>query len=100
MIEDQALEAYFTNFCERISVVARVRGARIDFPNLDSRLINEVLGLAGVVAHNAERKYAPIAAFLAGFAVGSLSATAQLTEIDGAALFIESLRLGSRDVHG
>jgi hypothetical protein len=92
MTEDPALHAYFAGFGERINALARAHGVNVDLPNLNSRVTAELLGLAGVVAHSAERKYAPLASFLAGFAVGSLSSAGQLKTDDEVAAFIAQVR--------
>ena len=92
MTDDPDLSAYFAGFGERITTLARAHGVKVDLPNLDSRVTAELLGLAGVVAHRAERKYAPLASFLAGFAVGSLCSAGQLRTDGEVAAFIAQVR--------
>lgn len=52
--------------------VAARRGARIEEPELDATVAQELLELARVAAHTKERRFAPLASFLAGIAVERL----------------------------
>lgn len=51
---------------------ASTRGAEIEAPELDSKVAQELLDLARVTAHSQERRFAPLAAYLAGVAVERL----------------------------
>jgi hypothetical protein len=63
---------YFARLGQVWVEAARRRGASIDAPELDSALSSELLDLARVVAHGQERRYAPLAAYLAGIAAERL----------------------------
>jgi hypothetical protein len=52
--------------------VAARRGARIEEPELDAPVAEEILELARVAAHTKERRFAPLASFLAGIAAERL----------------------------
>ena len=47
-------------------------------PALDSATADEILELAAVVAHGQERRFAPLAAYLAGAAAGHAGVNAAL----------------------
>ncbi len=89
---DQELEEYFTGFSERLVNLADKFGGRIEAPSLDAQVAAELLGLAGVVAHTTERKFAPLASFLTGVAIGRLNAINQLEARDNVAAFVAELR--------
>ena len=57
---------------DRFQRLAAARGATIDTPRLDSALAQELLELARVVAHSEERRFAPLASYLAGVAAERL----------------------------
>ena len=72
---------WFDALARRFAETAKERGAHIALPELDPQVADEVLELARVAAHSKERRFAPLACFMAGVAVerlrqaGSLSAT-------------------------
>ena len=51
---------------------AAARGAAIEAPLLDPKLAQELLELARVAAHTQERRFAPLASYLAGVATERL----------------------------
>jgi len=57
---------WFDELGERLAATAARRGARIDAPTLDPAVAAELLELARVAAHTQERRFAPLASFLAG----------------------------------
>jgi hypothetical protein len=63
-------------FFEELGVVwvmeAEHRGAKIAPPTLDPRVAMELLELARVAAHTRERRFAPLACFMAGVAAERL----------------------------
>ena len=59
---------FFASLAARWQDAAAERGARIDAPELDAAVAEELLQLARVVARAKERSYAPLAAFTAGVA--------------------------------
>jgi hypothetical protein len=64
----------------------------IDAPAIDPAVESEVLAFAGVVAHTSQRKFAPLASFAAGIAVGRLQAGGQLQLDRDVATFLADLR--------
>ena len=52
---------------------ANARGAGIESPPLDDATAKELLDLARVVAHSRERRFAPLACYLAGIAVAQIN---------------------------
>ena len=83
---------YFADFGARLARLARAQGTEIETPTINSHVAAEVLELAGTVAHRGERKFAPLASFLTGVAVGSLRSAGQLQTDKEVAAFIERLR--------
>jgi len=51
---------------------ANARGARIDAPTMGDDTAKELLDLARVVAHSRERRFAPLACYLAGIAIATM----------------------------
>lgn len=78
------------------------RQAAIDAPALDGDVAGEILDLARVAAHTQERRFAPLASFLAGVAVERLRrARPDLSAVDTAAYLREvreSLETESADL--
>jgi len=74
------MNAWFEALGRRFAEAAQARGVKIAQPELDPEVADEVLELARVSAHTKERRFAPLACFMAGVAVerlrhaGSLSA--------------------------
>jgi hypothetical protein len=86
------MNPWFDEFSARCVDVAARQGAVIDAPALDPAVARELLELTRVVAHGAERQYAPLAAFLAGQALDRMAkATSELSSED-AVLFLQRLR--------
>jgi hypothetical protein len=71
---------------------ARRRGADIDAPALDSRVALELLELARVAAHTQERRFAPLASYLAGVAAESLRKAKPGVDDEAIADFIQEVR--------
>jgi hypothetical protein len=63
---------FFDELGRRLTQAASDRGARIEPPQLDSALAEELLELARVAAHTQERRFAPLASFMAGVAAERL----------------------------
>jgi hypothetical protein len=57
---------WFDELGERLAAAAGRRGAQIDPPTLDPAVAAELLELARVAAHTQERRFAPLASYLAG----------------------------------
>ena len=63
------MNPFFTDLGEKLRAASARQGAAIDAPRLDGPLAEELLELARAVAHGRERRFAPLATFLAGVAV-------------------------------
>ncbi len=79
------MNAWFEALGRRFADAAQERGARISPPDLDPQIAEEVLELARVAAHSKERRFAPLACFMAGVAVERLRQAGSLSATDGAA---------------
>lgn len=62
------MNRYLDDLGRRFQAVAASRRADIDAPTLDPSLAEELLELARVAAHSQERRFAPLACYLAGVA--------------------------------
>ena len=90
--EPNEMQEYFSAFRLRLGRLMRARGLDIESPGIASVVATEILELAGAVAHTSERKFAPIASFAAGIAVGRLNAAGLLPSSDDVAEFLADLR--------
>ena len=79
------MNAWFEALGRRFAEAARDRGATVAPPELDPQVAGEVLELARVAAHTKERRFAPLACFMAGIAVERLRETGSLSAVDEAA---------------
>jgi hypothetical protein len=79
------MNAWFEALGRRFVEVARDRGATVAPPELDSPVADEVLELARVAAHTKERRFAPLACFMAGLAVERLRQAGSLSAAEEAA---------------
>jgi uncharacterized protein DUF6457 len=59
---------FFEGLGERLRSAAARRGVSMEAPRLDPPVAEELLDLARVAAHTAERRFAPLATFMAGVA--------------------------------
>ena len=66
------MNAWFDALGRRFTETARNQGVEIAEPELDAGVADEVLELARVAAHSKERRFAPLACFMAGVAVERL----------------------------
>ena len=85
------MNAWFDALGRRFARAAQARGVTIDPPELDHRVADEVLELAGVAAHTSERRFAPLACFMAGVAIERLRQAELLSPADEA-LYLRSVR--------
>jgi len=84
---------WFDALARRFAETGRERGAHIASPELDSQVADEVLELARVAAHTKERRFAPLACFMAGVAVERLRQAGSLSAADEAA-YVLAVRKG------
>ena len=82
---------WFEALARRFAETAKERGAAIPAPELDPQVADEVLELARVAAHTKERRFAPLACFMAGVAVERLQRAGSLSAADGAA-YLRAIR--------
>ena len=68
------MNPFFDDLGSRFTTAASQRGATIAPPTLDPAVAAELLELARVAAHTQERRFAPLASFLAGVAAERLRA--------------------------
>ncbi|HXM54306.1 MAG TPA: DUF6457 domain-containing protein [Candidatus Dormibacteraeota bacterium] len=68
------MNSFFDSLGERFASAAARRGVSIEAPELDSVVAQELLELARVAAHTQERRFAPLASFMAGVAAERLRA--------------------------
>lgn len=68
------VDDFLDDFGRRLAAAAGHRGAEMEAPHLDQALVREVLDLARLTAHTQERRFAPLASFLAGVAVARFEA--------------------------
>jgi hypothetical protein len=66
------MNEFFENLGRRWMEAAKKRGASIEQPELDSGIALELLELARVAAHSQERRFAPLASYMAGVAAERL----------------------------
>ena len=66
------MNPFFEELGDELVTVAHEHGAEIERPALDAELAEELLGLASVVAHSRERRFAPLACYLAGVAAAQV----------------------------
>ena len=84
---------WFEALSRRFAETAKERGAEIVAPELDPEMADEVLELARVAAHTKERRFAPLACFMAGVAVERLRQAGSLSSADEAA-YLRAIREG------
>jgi len=82
---------WFEALARRFADTARERGAQIESPALDPQVADEVLELARVAAHTKERRFAPLACFMAGVAVERLRQARSLSAAEEAA-YLRAIR--------
>ena len=85
------MNAWFDALGRRFADTARDRGAGVAPPELDPEVADEVLELARVAAHTKERRFAPLACFMAGVAVERLRQAGPLSAADEAT-YLRSIR--------
>ena len=90
------MNAWFEALGRRFAEAAQEHDARIAAPELDPQMADEVLELARVAAHSKERRFAPLACFMAGIAVerlrqaGSLPTDAERAYLRGISQSLEA----------
>jgi len=82
---------WFEALARRFEDTARRQGSEITSPELDPQVADEILELARVSAHTKERRFAPLACFLAGVAVERLRQAGSLSPADESA-YLRAIR--------
>jgi hypothetical protein len=85
------MNAWFEALGRRFAEAARARGAAIAPPELDPQVADELLELARVASHTKERRFAPLACYMAGIAVERLRQAGSLSAADEAA-YLRTIR--------
>lgn len=86
------MNEYFERMGRIFVAAAERRGADITAPAMDSRIALELLELARVAAHTQERRFAPLASYLAGVAVERLRKAQPGLDDAAAAKYVEEVR--------
>ncbi|MGA3037750.1 MAG: DUF6457 domain-containing protein [Vulcanimicrobiaceae bacterium] len=84
------MNPFFHQFGAMLVEEANARGADISAPTMDDGTAKELLDLARVVAHSKERRFAPLACYLAGLAIATLQMKQPQLDI---ANYVKSLRV-------
>ena len=87
------MNRYFEDLGRRWSAAAGRRQARVEAPELDAKVALELLELARVAAHTQERRFAPLASFMAGVAAERLRRARPETDEAAVAEYIREVRL-------
>ena len=74
------MNPFFEHLGRRLAAAAATQGVTIDAPRLDAAVSEEILELARVAAHTQERRFAPLAAYLAGMAAERTRASGRVVD--------------------
>src|SRR2546423_13551591 len=85
------MNAWFETLGRQFAAAARARGATIAPPELDPQVADELLELARVASHSKERRFAPLACYMAGVAVERLRQAGSVSAADEAA-YLRTIR--------
>ena len=87
------MNVFFEDLGLRFQRAAERRGASVAPPQLDSEVARELLELARVAAHTQERRFAPLASFMAGVAAERMHAAGWSGDAGAVAEMIREVRL-------
>jgi hypothetical protein len=85
------MNEFFEALGRRWTKATERRGVKIEQPKLDPKVAAELLDLARVVSHSAERRFAPLATYTAGIAAERLR-QAKAEDADAIAALIREVR--------
>jgi hypothetical protein len=85
------MNQFFESLGRLWTKAAERRGVKIEDPKLDGKVAEELLELARVVSHTKERRFAPLATYMAGIAVERLR-EAKPEDSEAIAAFIKEVR--------
>ena len=86
------MNTFFDDLGDRFAQAAARRGVTIEKPAITSEVAQEILELARVAAHTQERRFAPLASYVAGLAVERLERGGAVTSVEAAAELIREVR--------
>ena len=85
------MNEFFDSLGQRWRDAAGRRGAAIAEPELDPKVAAEILELARVAAHTKERRFAPLASYMAGIAAERLRSS-KGADAEAIAAYIREVR--------
>ena len=85
------MNEFFESLGRLWTKAAERRGVKIEEPQLDPKVAEELLELARVVSHTKERRFAPLATYMTGIAVERLR-EAKTEDNEAIAAFIREVR--------
>jgi uncharacterized protein DUF6457 len=88
------MNPWFEALGDRFVRAGAARKAVIEAPQLESAYAEEILELARVTAHSQERRFAPLASFMAGIAVERLRAAGRPAAPEDVAAYLREVRSG------
>ena len=88
------VNSFFEDLGKRFTQAAARRGVEIQQPALDSAVAQELLELARVAAHTQERRFAPLASYMAGVAAERLRAAGGSASSEALAAMVREVREG------
>ena len=86
------MNSFFDDLGERFARAAARRGVEVEAPSLEPIVAQEVLELARVAAHTQERRFAPLASFLAGVAAERMRQAGGPADAESVAATIREIR--------
>ena len=86
------MNRWFDELGGRLAAAAARRGMKIEPPELDAEVAGELLELARVAAHTQERRFAPLASFLAGVTAERMRAAGGDASGAGLAALVREVR--------
>ncbi len=87
------MNPWFDRLGDRFVEAARQRKAVINPPRLEASSAEELLALAQVTAHTQERRFAPLACFMAGIAVERVRQAGSGTTPQEVASYLRDVRV-------
>ena len=88
------MNEFFEDLGKRYRQEAQSRGVEIEAPSLDADMALELLELTRLVAHNHERRFAPLSSYLAGIAAERFRAARPETTAVELGRYVEAVRKG------
>ena len=86
------MNTFFEELGARLTSAAARSGVEIETPGLDPAVAQELLELARVAAHTQERRFAPLASFMAGIAAERVRAAGGPSSPEAVAALLREVR--------